>query len=179
MSVERVSGSLAEWRCRCDVEACGAELPDRAASAVEVRGFARSAGWRVVDGATIEDLCPVHRTGPSVERDRLRLFDDREDGPGQDLRAAIAYAVAGGQALHVWDPGEAGSTWPRAPQVFRQSRPWAHLFDANAARLEATARRLGVRVVLISHRGTRHQHVDLCSTPLRRAIDEATNKVLR
>jgi hypothetical protein len=54
--------------------------------------------------------------------------------------------------------------------VFRENRPWAHLFDQDARRLAATARALGVRVVVVSHEGTPFQHIDLCAAPLQRAI---------
>jgi hypothetical protein len=87
-----------------------------------------------------------------------------------EIREARDYAIEGGQALHVWDPGEAGETWPGAPAVFRRSRPWAHLFDQNAQRLRDTAKKLGVRVVVISDFGTPDQHTDLCAGPLKKAI---------
>lgn len=94
----------------------------------------------------------------------MREFGQRE------IREAMDHAAAGGQALHVWDPGEnPGDRWPKAPAVFKRNRPWAHLFDLDEERLRETVRRLGVRVVAIGRRGQRGQHVDLCGAPLRRA----------
>lgn len=46
----------------------------------------------------------------------------------------------------------------------------AHLFDLDKLRLKATARRLGVRVVMIDREDTLRQHVDLVGQPLRRAL---------
>lgn len=82
------------------------------------------------------------------------------------VREAIQFSMNGGQAVHVWD----GSMWPgRAPVCFRRHREWAHLLDQDEARLVATAKRLGVRRVVVSRRGQREQHVDLCGAPLERA----------
>ena len=94
----------------------------------------------------------------------MKRFEQRE------IREAVAFAAAGGQALHVWDPGERGARWPGAPLVFRRSRPWAHLFDQDKVRLVETVTALGVNVVVVSHEGTPRQHVDLCARPLERAI---------
>jgi len=81
---------------------------------------------------------------------------------------AVDFALQGGQALHVWD----GTGWarPGTPACFTRTRLWAHLLDQDAARLEAMARRLGVRVVVIQCRGLRGQHVDLCGRPLALAL---------
>ena len=87
------------------------------------------------------------------------------------LREAYAYAAAGAQALHVCDSAKFVTS--DAPACFRRSRQFAHLFDQDRARLAATARRLGVRVVLVEYPGTPRQHVDLCGQPLARAIAEA------
>lgn len=97
----------------------------------------------------------------------MRHFGQRE------VREALQHAASGGQALHVWDPGpSAAARWPKAPAIFLKHRPWAHLFDQNSSRLVETARRLGVRRVVIDRRGGRGQHVDLCGAPLERAIAE-------
>lgn len=95
----------------------------------------------------------------------MRRFEHRE------IREAVAHAAEGGQALHVWD----ATNWPRArvPLPFRRTKMWAHLLDQNRERLEATARRLGVRVIVVGNPGTPRQHVDLCARPLARAIEEA------
>jgi hypothetical protein len=96
----------------------------------------------------------------------MKYFSHRE------IYEARAYAAKGGQALHVWKPGEAGKTWPGAPGVFKRNMTWAHLFDQDVERLQATARRLGVRVIAVQDRRTRDQHIDLCGKPLKRAIKE-------
>jgi hypothetical protein len=98
----------------------------------------------------------------------MKLFAHRE------IREARAYAEAGGQALHAWDPprDEQGrNNWPGAPTCFRRSGQWGHLFDMDTDRLIATARRLGVRAIMIHGQGAR-QHVDLCGQPLAKAIRE-------
>lgn len=97
----------------------------------------------------------------------MKRFEHRQ------VREALAYAADGGQALHVWDPGpDAAARYPKAPAVFLRNRPWAHLFDQNPDRLYRTAKRLGVRRVVVERRGGRGQHVDLCGKPLDRALAE-------
>lgn len=85
--------------------------------------------------------------------------------------------MEGGQALHVWEPTPeeraAFASRPKGlPACFARSKLWCHLFDQDEARLRATVRRLGVRVVVVEHRRTEYQHVDLCGGPLARAIAE-------
>ena len=86
-----------------------------------------------------------------------------------DYLAALAYAAAGGQAVHTHR-----ICGPNAPRCFlaaiRRGEDIAHLFDQDEGRLAATARKLGVRVVHIDRRGTPKQHIDLCGVPLRRAL---------
>ena len=84
-----------------------------------------------------------------------------------EVDAAIQYAAADGQALHVY-PALAMD----APACFKRSRTWGHLYDYNADRLKTTARKLGVRVIVVHHAGRRDQHIDLCGKPLERAIAE-------
>ena len=83
-----------------------------------------------------------------------------------------------GQLLHVWEPkGYAEmleNQGASVPGCFKRTVVWAHLMDMDAERLEKTARRLGVRNVVVSSRGGRNQHVDLCGRPLEKAIAEAT-----
>jgi hypothetical protein len=90
------------------------------------------------------------------------------------IRDAKAYAAAGGQALHVFNFGRQG--WLGAPAVFQRhaaaGRPWGHLFDQDRERVIATARRLGVKRIVVHHPGTPQQHVDLCGKPLNVAIAE-------
>lgn len=93
------------------------------------------------------------------------------------LREAYAYSMAGGQALHVHR-----IVFKDSPSCFRravaQGEYIAHLFDQNELRLIATARRFGVGAMIIEHRGTEKQHVDLCGKPLKKAIEESINKVI-
>lgn len=84
-----------------------------------------------------------------------------------EIREARAHAAAGGQALHMMT-----GTWARGwggPPCFRKAKDFAHLFDQDHDRLVATARRLGVKRIVVSKPGTINQHVDLCGTPLERA----------
>jgi len=92
--------------------------------------------------------------------------------PQSDLEAAYAFAMAGGQALHLHRLVPVS-----APQCFRrdvEAGRWvAHLLDQDAMRLVRTAKRLGVRIALVEGLGTKRQHIDLCGAPLRRAREEA------
>jgi len=87
------------------------------------------------------------------------------------LQDALDYAAAGGQAVHTH---RFIVDWRRAPACFRREvaagRDIAHLFDQDVQRLEQTARILGVRVLLVEHRGGANQHIDLCGGPLRLAL---------
>ena len=60
-----------------------------------------------------------------------------------------------------------------APPCFRGRKFIGKLYDQNAARLEQTARGLGVRVIMIHHKGLPQQHVDLVGKPLEKAIERA------
>jgi len=55
------------------------------------------------------------------------------------------------------------------PNCFKGRGEIAHLFDMDAARLTATARKLGVRVIRIERANTTRQHIDLCGKPLAKA----------
>ncbi len=93
----------------------------------------------------------------------------------KQIKEAIAYAQAGGQALHVWEP----HTWrhrKNVPAVFRRSDLWAHLFDNDRDRLLRTVKWLGVRVIKIDREGERGQHIDLCAGPLQRALALCSRK---
>jgi hypothetical protein len=87
-----------------------------------------------------------------------------------EIRAARDYAASGGQAVHLCSSAYVP---PDAPRVFVQSREFAHLFDNDKCRLVATAKRLGVHVVVVDRDGMPGQHVDLVGAPLKRAIAEA------
>lgn len=91
----------------------------------------------------------------------------------KDLWMAEGYSLGGGQALHVWAPGDG---WQKnAPMVFRRSKIWGHLFDQDKARLILTARRLGVRVIVVHREGSEGQHIDLCGKPLQKALGGCVN----
>jgi hypothetical protein len=89
---------------------------------------------------------------------------------GQNNPEAIGHAAAGGQSLEQW-PAWVTRLIPTAPRCFR-GRPFAKLYDQDADRLRATARRLGVRVVKIDRPGRPEQHVDLVGGPMRKALAE-------
>jgi hypothetical protein len=95
-----------------------------------------------------------------------------------EIRKAIAFAAAGGQALHLH---QIIVDWEKAPFCFRREveagRDIAHLFDQDERRLIATARNLGVKVILVERRGQPSQHIDLCSGPLRKAVAAAKDEV--
>lgn len=85
-----------------------------------------------------------------------------------EIKAALDFADAGAQALHIWNPDI--RDWPEAPACFkRNGKEWGHLIDLDAERLVATARFMGVRVIAVSRRGLPGQHIDLCGGPLRKA----------
>lgn len=90
-----------------------------------------------------------------------------------EVDKAVAYAAAGGQALHLH---RIIVNRDKAPRCFvdavDRGEQIAHLFDRDTNRLMATAARLGVRVVYIDRAGTPNQHLDLCGAPLRKAMAE-------
>jgi len=95
----------------------------------------------------------------------MGLFDERE------IREAVQYAENGGQALHCHQ-----ILTPGAPGCFvrdvNAGKDIGHLFDLDLERLEKTARRLGVRVIVIDRADTSRQHLDLCGRPMERAIEK-------
>jgi hypothetical protein len=85
--------------------------------------------------------------------------------PRRALKAAIAWAAQGEQALHDNQSHIVpGTTSPV---------PCAHLLDQDEQRLQRTARILGVRRVRVMSRGTPNQHVDLWAGPLAAAHELA------
>ncbi len=94
----------------------------------------------------------------------MKLFPERK------IFQAMQYAQAGGQALHLQETIAAFKK--NAPKCFKSKRIWGHLLDDDRTRLEATARRLGVRVVKVERPGARGQHVNLCGVQLLTAIRE-------
>lgn len=90
-----------------------------------------------------------------------------------EVPEAIAHAAAGGQSLHLHRIIVDRRKAPRCfVQAVDRGEQIAHLFDQDEARLRQTARRLGVRVVVVERRGEEGQHVDLCGGPLRKALAE-------
>ena len=89
----------------------------------------------------------------------------------KQFREMASYVAQGGQALHVWFPK---SSHYDAPACFNKTKEngWGHLLDGNKKRLERTAKKLGVKGVVVSQEGKRGQHVDLCGRPLRKAIQK-------
>lgn len=94
---------------------------------------------------------------------KRKLFNWRE------LQEALQFAYDGGQALHLM-PGKFVDKRKDAPECFKGQPFFAHLFDQQTARLEATARALGVKKILVEKQGERQQHIDLCGEPLNKAI---------
>lgn len=99
----------------------------------------------------------------------MKLFDSRR-GNWKAIREAKEYAEKGYQALHIWEPKGLKKGWPNTPKCFRESDFWGHLIDQDEERLIATARKLGVKNIKVCKKGTNEQHIDLCKTPLRKAI---------
>ncbi len=87
----------------------------------------------------------------------------------KEILGAYDYAAAGGQALHVVH--YSGGIYHNAPACFKGTQSFGHLIDADKDRLIATAKRLGVRRIVVSREGQRGQHVDLCGKPLERALE--------
>jgi hypothetical protein len=96
----------------------------------------------------------------------MKLFNYR------DRQGYVAYAASGGQSLSLW-PGSIADAIPTAPKCFKGLEEFGKIHDQDAARLTATAKRLGIRVVYIDRRGTPEQHIDLCRGPLEKAKAEA------
>jgi hypothetical protein len=88
-----------------------------------------------------------------------------------EIEEAVSHAADGGQALHLH---RIIVDRRKAPRCFvaavDRGENIAHLFDQDEARLRATAKRLGVRVLVVERAGTPEQHIDLCGAPLRRAL---------
>jgi hypothetical protein len=91
-----------------------------------------------------------------------------------EIEEAEAYAMDGGQALHlhriIVDRDKAPACFVRA---IERGESIAHLFDQDRIRLIRTARHLGVSFIVVEHPGKPGQHVDLCGAPLQKAIKNA------
>ena len=100
----------------------------------------------------------------------MKAFRERE------VEKAVAYAKAGGQALHLHRIIPDRRTAPRCfVAAVDRGESIAHMFDLNRERLVETARALGVKVVYVDRDGTDRQHVDLCGAPLRKAVARCEN----
>lgn len=90
------------------------------------------------------------------------------------LREALAHAVEGRQALHLHTIIVDRRKAPRCfVAAVDRGEYIAHLFDLDKTRLIKTARRLGVKVILVEREDTIKQHIDLCGAPLRKARELA------
>lgn len=72
---------------------------------------------------------------------------------------ALAYAAAGGQALHVLGVSS------------------GRLYDQDLPRLVTTARNLGLDAVRVARTGTDHQHVVIIGLPLIKACMHARERI--
>jgi hypothetical protein len=88
------------------------------------------------------------------------------------IREAKQHAMYGGQAFHVHRINNTGHP------LFKRYPVIAHLFDQDKARLIATARKLGVRVIKVEREGEPGQHIDLCGTPFNKAMKLCLQGVL-
>lgn len=96
-----------------------------------------------------------------------------------EIDEAIAFAAAGGQAIHLHRIIVSRAKAPRCfVQAVDRGEFIAHLFDQDRERLEGTARDCGVRVILVEREGTPYQHIDLCGKPLRLARQMADEAAL-
>jgi hypothetical protein len=96
----------------------------------------------------------------------MKVFQQRE------VHEAYAHAANGGQAIHLIS-GSFADRRRSAPRCFKGRFQIAHLFDQNPDRLVHTAKRLGIRVIKVEYPGGKRQHIDLCASPLERALAEA------
>jgi hypothetical protein len=89
----------------------------------------------------------------------------------RQLREALAYSNEGGQALHLHN---VIANPKRAPACFkrdiRKGFQIAHLFDCDRKRLIATVKMFGVTKIKVEREGEPSQHIDLCGTPLSKAL---------
>lgn len=92
-----------------------------------------------------------------------------------ELRAALRFAAAGGQALHYHPFSGIGKVAP-----FREAgKKVAHLFDFDSGRLRSTAIGLGVFQFFIHRRDTPYQHLDITGKPLMMASRMCPTERLR
>jgi hypothetical protein len=91
--------------------------------------------------------------------------------PGNRTPEAIQAINDGCQVLELWD--KSFTMGPDAPACFR-GKDFAKLYDNDKERLIKTARRLGVRVIVVDCEDQPgRQHVDLVGGPMRKAVNAA------
>ena len=120
---------------------------------------------RAVQAAVARDM-PRSEDGRNFAASTpIKSFEER------DVWEARDHAQAGGQALHCHF--QLGA---RPPACFsrdvKKGIAIGHLLDQDKGRLEDTARRLGVRIIVVERIGQPLQHIDLCGAPMRRALVE-------
>ncbi len=117
--------------------------------------------------AVAKVMAQMHKRRSCRKGPLLKCFDIRRHGYAIH-KEAVDFALSGGQALciHTWG-------LHMGPRCFQGAPVIGKLMDQDAARLEATARRLGVRRVVICRRGRPGQHVDLVGHPLLKAMQTA------
>lgn len=95
----------------------------------------------------------------------MKTFTQRE------FKQAISYSMSGGVATHLHM-----IVFPKSPKCFKKDVkagvPIAHVFCQDAELLETIALKCGVHQVVIEHKGTSRQHVDMCGLPLKRLLKE-------
>lgn len=84
------------------------------------------------------------------------------------------WADLGGIAIHTMDESFAHLR-KDTPSCFKGRGDIAHMFDQNKARLTTNAKKLGVRVIKIEREGQEGQHIDLCGSPLNKALAKCEN----
>lgn len=110
---------------------------------------------------------------PTSEAKGIKVFQERQ------IREAWDWVGAGGQALHLMS-GRFAYLRDDTPACFRGRNQIAHLFDRDRDRLQRTARKLGVRKILVEREGDPvRQHIDLCGKPLDRALAMAAEEAAK
>lgn len=94
-------------------------------------------------------------------RPQLKTFEYR------DFENIVKHTEAGGLAFSVW-PGSYADH-DKAPRCFRGLAEYGKVYGKDAFDLEALAKKLGVKVVVIDRRGQVNQHIDICRGPFERA----------
>lgn len=96
----------------------------------------------------------------------MRLFI-KED-PGEFLKI-VKFIASGGQALHVY---KTRSDPKKTKRCYRGKENWGFILDQNNRRLRVTAKRLGVKRIVIRGEGEEFQHLAIFGNQLKKAINE-------